>query len=114
MSNVDVARQLIDDIIRHTEYVPAVYYTDEPDYPAYTGRDPDKLWEHVTACDEAEMILYQFTHGDSVTMKSVDWAYLVFGNDWDESICDCMHDKWIDKWTAATDFGKRKYQPTVG
>lgn len=109
MSNVDVARQLIDDIIRHTEYVPAVFYMDEPYTPAYMGRDPEKVWEYVTACDEAEMVLYEGWH-----WKRVDWAYLVFGNDWDESICDCLCDKWIDKWTAATDFGKHKYQPTVG
>lgn len=95
----DVAYKMINDVITHTECDVAVYVGEEVDY---TGRDLEKIWEAVTACDEIEIELLDGIVG-------VDWAYLVHGNAPDETICDCLHGKWIDNWCNVTDFGSKPY-----
>jgi hypothetical protein len=96
---------MLSDVIKHTKYGVIVSVEDEIDY---VGRNLNAIWDAATACDEVSVRLY-VTDPDSNTRKIVDWAYLVHGNGDDETINDCLYDKWIDKWCVATDYGSKTY-----
>ena len=101
----DVAYKMINDVITHTECVVIVYLEDDAEY---VGRNPDKIWDTATACDEVEIELCT-VNPDTLVLTPVDWAYLVHGNAPDETISDCTHGKWIDNWCNVTDFGSKPY-----
>ncbi len=68
------------------------------------GHHLNDLWSEATACDEATVYI---TDHDK---QSMGWAYLVHGNDPDETVSDHSASGWVNEWAQATDYGQREWK----
>ena len=118
MSTLDAGRQLIKAALESGFRV-AVHYEqdDEPaktcsgvpphyvvDRPTFLRFVLNGLWREATACDEATVYI---TDHDK---QSMGWAYLVHGNDPDETVSDHSAEGWVNEWAEATEYGQREWK----
>lgn len=115
MSTLDAGRQLIKAALESGFRV-AVHHEND-DKPAMTrqgSKHLNDLWGEATACDEAFVYLYETTqvlgHTSWHNPKSNGWAYLVHGNDPEETVSDHSASGWVNEWAQATDYGQREWQ----
>ena len=115
MSTLDAGRQLIKAAL-DAGFTVAVHYEND-DKPAMTRKGSednktrlDELWNEATACDEAFVYLYVDLMAQRLGQDPIGWAYLVHGNDPDETVNDHSASGWVNEWAQATDYGQREWQ----
>ena len=107
MSTLNAGRQLIKAALE-SGFTVAVHY-EQDDKPAMTrqgSKHLNALWSEATACDSATVFLYP----DRVTSHHAGWAYLVHGNDPDETVSDHSASGWVNDWCVGTDYGQREWK----
>ena len=126
MSTLDAGRQLIKAAL-DAGFTVAVHYEND-DKPAIsrTGLgefEPwhnllpkdnrtrlNELWNEATACDEAFVYLYVSLMAQRLGDDPIGWAYLVHGNDPEETVSDHSASGWVNEWAEATDYGQREFK----
>lgn len=66
----------------------------------------EELWNEATACDEAFVYLYVDLMAQRLGHDPIGWAYLVHGNDPDETISDHSAKGWVNDWCNVTEYGQ--------
>ena len=121
MSTLNAGRQLIKAALK-SGFTVAVHYESD-DKPAITrsgvspvsdaivslldpnGQHLNDLWSEATACDDATVYIL-----DNQSGHMFGWAYLIHGNDPEETVSDHSAKGWVNDWAEATDYGQREWK----
>lgn len=74
-------------------YSITVDYGDGEEDACTKSKDYAEIKEHVEACDEAYMHIYNTEN------RRVGWAWVIFGNDDNELVSDYSATKFMDTWS---------------
>ena len=106
MSTLNAGRQLIKAALDAGFTVAVHYESDDKPAMTHTGTEHlNDLWSEATACDEATVFILDNQNG-----HMFGWAYLVHGNDPDETVSDHSAEGWVNEWAQATDYGQREFK----